>query len=199
QTFPLAPSYPRLARRQSGFVHIGMENQVEILWVGWGMLRLPMGELNLAPRLPGGPLRASLLVGTVIALAACSRPTGPIAVGLAGVRGGRDAYPDDFTVRVESRPVGDESVRVPRVPERPATRARARPFCLANARRQTSRHHLPQQRLWTRGAPDVRGRVCAPGGDRARVRSLHPGHRVARAVPLAHAPRGRGRAAARRR
>src|SRR5207253_972608 len=69
---------------QSGFVHIGMENQVEILWVGWGMLRLPMGELNLAPRLPGGPLRASLLVGTVIALAACSRPTGPIAVGLAG-------------------------------------------------------------------------------------------------------------------
>src|SRR6184192_3921775 len=73
-----------MARRQSGFVHIGMENQVEILWVGWGMLRLPMGELNLAPRLPGGPLRASLLVGTVIALAACSRPTGPIAVGLAG-------------------------------------------------------------------------------------------------------------------
>src|SRR5437867_10393399 len=48
------------------------------------MLRFPTGELNLAPRLPGGPLRASLLVGTVIALAACSRPTGPIAVGLAG-------------------------------------------------------------------------------------------------------------------
>src|SRR5213080_3924733 len=41
-----------MARRQSRFVHIGMENQVEILWVGWGMLRLPMGELNLAPRLP---------------------------------------------------------------------------------------------------------------------------------------------------
>src|SRR3989440_469303 len=61
-----------------------MENQVEILWVGWGMLRLPMGELNLAPRLPGGLLRASLLVGTVIAVTACSRPTGPIAVGLAG-------------------------------------------------------------------------------------------------------------------
>src|SRR5204862_71364 len=51
---------------------------------GWGMLRLPMGELNLAPRLPGGPLRASLLLGTVIAVTACSRPTGPIAVGLAG-------------------------------------------------------------------------------------------------------------------
>src|SRR5437773_2037940 len=48
------------------------------------MLRLPMGELNLAPRLPGGPLRTSLLVGSVIALAACSRPTGPIAIGLAG-------------------------------------------------------------------------------------------------------------------
>src|SRR6266550_4263239 len=61
-----------------------MENQVEILWVGWGMLRLPMGELHLAPRLPGGLLRASLLVGTVIAVTACSRPTGPIAVGLAG-------------------------------------------------------------------------------------------------------------------
>src|SRR2546426_7780362 len=61
-----------------------MENQVEILWVGWGMLRLPMGELNLAPRLLGGLLRASLLVGTVIAVTACSRPTGPIAVGLAG-------------------------------------------------------------------------------------------------------------------
>src|SRR3989440_8161001 len=61
-----------------------MQNQVEIVWVGWEILRLPMGELNLAPRLPGGPLRASLLVGTVIALAACSRPTGPIAVGLAG-------------------------------------------------------------------------------------------------------------------
>src|SRR5213596_1253976 len=61
-----------------------MENQVEILCVGWGMLRLPMGELNLAPRLPGGPLRASLLLGTVIAVTACSRPTGPIAVGLAG-------------------------------------------------------------------------------------------------------------------
>src|SRR5437899_549239 len=123
---------------------------------------------------------------------------GPFSLGGAGVRGRRDAYPDDFAVRVESRPVGDESVRVPRVPERPATRARARPFWLAHARRQTRRHHLPQQRLWTRGAPDVHGRVCAPGGDRARVRSLHPGHRVARAVPLAHAPRGRGRAAARR-
>src|SRR2546421_5116069 len=61
-----------------------MQNQVEIVWVGWEILRLPMGELNLAPRLPGGPLRASLLVGTVIALAACSRPTGPIAVGVAG-------------------------------------------------------------------------------------------------------------------
>ena len=48
------------------------------------MLRLATGELNLAPRLPGGPLRTSLLVGSVIVLAACSRPTGPIAVGLAG-------------------------------------------------------------------------------------------------------------------
>ena len=48
------------------------------------MLRFPTGKLNLAPRLPGGPLRTTLLVGSVIALAACSRPTGPIAVGLAG-------------------------------------------------------------------------------------------------------------------
>src|SRR5881296_4283847 len=48
------------------------------------MLRFHTGELNLAPRLPGGPLRTSLLVGSVIALAACSRPTGPIVIGLAG-------------------------------------------------------------------------------------------------------------------
>src|SRR5437773_1463421 len=34
------------------------------------MLRFHTGELNLAPRLPGGPLRTSLLVGSVIALAA---------------------------------------------------------------------------------------------------------------------------------
>src|SRR6266568_6797604 len=80
-----------------------MENHVEILWVGWGMLRLPIGELNLAPHLPhplapspqrgeggqgvralGGPLRKSLVASLALALAACSRPTGPIAVGLAG-------------------------------------------------------------------------------------------------------------------
>ena len=47
------------------------------------MLRFPTGELNLAPRLPGGPLRTPALV-VALALAACSRPTGSIAIGLAG-------------------------------------------------------------------------------------------------------------------
>src|SRR3989441_7499694 len=32
----------------------------------------------------GGPLRISLVIAAALALAACSRPTGPIAVGLAG-------------------------------------------------------------------------------------------------------------------
>src|SRR5207247_4302238 len=47
-------------------------------------LGVPMGELNRAPRLLGEPLLASLLLGTVIAVTACTRPSGPIAVGLAG-------------------------------------------------------------------------------------------------------------------
>jgi len=49
-TFPFASSYAGLARRQSGLVHIGLENHVEILWGGGEMLRFPTGELNLAPR-----------------------------------------------------------------------------------------------------------------------------------------------------
>jgi branched-chain amino acid transport system substrate-binding protein len=57
---------------------------VEILWVDGELLRSPGGKLNLAPRLPGGPLRTALVIGTVVALAACSRPSGSIAVGLAG-------------------------------------------------------------------------------------------------------------------
>src|SRR2546421_5548660 len=48
------------------------------------MLHFPTGTLNLAPRSLGGPLRKSLVVAATLALAACSRPTGPIAVGLAG-------------------------------------------------------------------------------------------------------------------
>src|SRR5437899_5823641 len=84
-TFPLASSYSGLPRRQSGFIHnwSGKERGNPVGWCG-GMLRFPTGKLNLAPRLPGGPLRTTLLVGSVIALAARSRPTGPIAVGLAG-------------------------------------------------------------------------------------------------------------------
>src|SRR2546421_114270 len=84
-TFPLASSYSGLPRRQSGFIHNGSGKERGNP-VGWceGMLRFPTGKLNLAPRLPGGPLRTPLLVGSVIALAACSRPTGPIAIGLAG-------------------------------------------------------------------------------------------------------------------
>src|SRR2546422_4338913 len=82
-TFPFASSYAGLARRQSGLVHIGLENHVEILWGGGEMLRFPTRELNLAPRLPGGPLRTPALV-VALALAACSPPTGSIAIGLAG-------------------------------------------------------------------------------------------------------------------
>src|SRR6185437_12248954 len=48
------------------------------------MLHFPTGTLNLAPRPLGGPLRKTLVVAAALALAACSRPTGPIAVGLAG-------------------------------------------------------------------------------------------------------------------
>src|SRR6185437_2411172 len=48
------------------------------------MLHFPTGTLNLAPRPLGGPLRRTLVVAAALALAACSRPTGPIAVGLAG-------------------------------------------------------------------------------------------------------------------
>jgi len=48
------------------------------------MLRFPTAEFNLAPRLPRGPLRKSLVVAAALALAACSRPAGPIAIGLAG-------------------------------------------------------------------------------------------------------------------
>src|SRR2546423_12151182 len=48
------------------------------------MLPFPRGSLNLAPRPLGGPLRRTLVVAAALALAACSRPTGPIAVGLAG-------------------------------------------------------------------------------------------------------------------
>ena len=48
------------------------------------MLRFPTAEFNLAPRLPRGPLRKSLVVAAALALAACSRPAGPVAIGLAG-------------------------------------------------------------------------------------------------------------------
>ena len=47
-------------------------------------MRFPTAEFNLAPRLPRGPLRKSLVVAAALALAACSRPAGPIAIGLAG-------------------------------------------------------------------------------------------------------------------
>src|SRR5256886_8009534 len=36
------------------------------------------------PRHLGGPLRRSALVGAALVLAACSRPSGPIVIGLAG-------------------------------------------------------------------------------------------------------------------
>jgi branched-chain amino acid transport system substrate-binding protein len=48
------------------------------------MLHFPTVTLNLAPRPLGGPLRKTLVVAAALALAACSRPTGPITVGLAG-------------------------------------------------------------------------------------------------------------------
>ena len=50
------------------------------------MLRLPPAGLNLAPHLVGRRLvRTSLVVGIGAVLAACSsRPTGPVAIGLAG-------------------------------------------------------------------------------------------------------------------
>jgi len=89
--------------------------------------------------------------------------------------GGATPTRDDLAVRVQSRPVGDQSLRVPGVPERSTARAPAR--ALPGRRsRQASRHHLHQQRLWAGRARDVRGRVCAVGRDRARSRSLHPGH-----------------------
>src|SRR5258708_26380434 len=48
------------------------------------MLHFPTGTLNLAPRPLGGPRRLSLAIAAALAVAACSGPTGPIAVGLAG-------------------------------------------------------------------------------------------------------------------
>src|SRR2546430_12408680 len=43
----------------------------------------PEPSLTL-PRHLGGPLRRSALVGAALVLAACSRPGGPIVIGLAG-------------------------------------------------------------------------------------------------------------------
>src|SRR2546430_8359006 len=54
------------------------------------------------PRHLGGPLRRSALVGAALVLAACSRPSGPIGIGLAGTCRPPDGRP------AASRPSGTE-------------------------------------------------------------------------------------------
>ncbi|TLY51211.1 MAG: hypothetical protein E6K55_10520, partial [Gemmatimonadetes bacterium] len=61
-----------------------MENLVEIVWVPGEMLRFAGGQSYLAPRSLEDPVRTSALVFAALGLAACSRPSGPIAIGLAG-------------------------------------------------------------------------------------------------------------------
>src|SRR5882762_5510971 len=61
-----------------------LENHVGIVWMRRGQHCASPWPCLTLPRHLGGLLRRSALVGAALMLAACSRPSGPIVIGLAG-------------------------------------------------------------------------------------------------------------------
>src|SRR2546426_242991 len=129
----------------------------------------------------------------------CDRPPllGHHACRGARVRSGRDPRGHDLPLRLESGLERHQSLRVPGVPERPATRPAPRALRAAGARRAPGRDHLRQQRLRARRAPHLCRGVRAAGGDGGGGGSVRADDAVARAVSVPHAAGRRGRAAAR--
>src|SRR2546430_11600751 len=72
------------AAREGGCCAHRLETRVEIMWMRRGQHCASPWPCLTLPRHLGGPLRRSALVGAALVLAACSRPSGPIVIGLAG-------------------------------------------------------------------------------------------------------------------